>query len=118
MRPIPGGALSVKAGGWALLEPHFPGLSASPEHDREDGVTVRSCLRRGRACRLPGALPGPRRSGFPRDVAGAAPTLRPVPAADALARLLTECLAIPRRLDAELVAAIIETVERAACWNW
>ena len=31
--------------------------------------------------------------------------------------LRANCLAIPRRLDTEAVAAIVETVERASCWE-
>ena len=43
--------------------------------------------------------------------------MRPLRPADALGRLLGECLAIPRRLDTEAVATIIETVELAACFD-
>jgi hypothetical protein len=116
VRPIPG-ALSVKVGGWALLEPHFPGLSGLPEHDREDGVTVRYLPPPAASLPPPGRAASPALVVFPRYVPGAAPMLRPVPAPDALGRLLAECLAIPRRLNTEAVAAIVETVERAACWE-
>jgi len=44
-------------------------------------------------------------------------TLNPIAAADALGRLLAECLAVPGRLDTEGVATIVETIERAACWE-
>jgi hypothetical protein len=116
MRPIQA-ALSVKAGGWALLEPHFPGLSALPEHDREAGVTVRYLPPPRASLPPPGRVARPAAVVFPRYVPGAALTLRPVAPVDASGRLLSECLAIPRRLDTEAVAAIVETVERAACWE-
>jgi hypothetical protein len=32
-------------------------------------------------------------------------------------RLLRECLAIPGRLDTEALATIVDTVERASCWE-
>ena len=44
-------------------------------------------------------------------------TLRRLASADALARLLAACLAIPRRLDTESVATIVEAVERASSWE-
>jgi hypothetical protein len=114
VRPVPT-ALSVKAGGLALLAAHFPELCHLPEHDREDGVTVRY-LPPPRA-----SLPSPERAArptlvvFPRHAPGGAVQMRPLRPADALGRLLGECLAIPRRLDTEAVATIIETVERAVC---
>jgi hypothetical protein len=116
VRPVPT-ALSVKTGGLALLAAHFPELCDLAEHDREDGVTVRY---------LPppsASLPSPERAArptlvvFPRHVPRGAVQSRPLPPADALGRLLGECLAIPRRLDTEAVATIIETVERAACFD-
>jgi hypothetical protein len=116
VRPVPT-ALSVKVGGLALLTTHFPELCHLPEHDREDGVTVRY-LPPPRA-----SLPPPERSArpallvFPRHAPGDAVQMRPLRPADALGRLLGECLAIPRRLDTEAVATIIETVERAACFD-
>jgi hypothetical protein len=116
VRPVPA-ALSVKASGCALLEPHFPGLSALAEHDREDGVAVRYLPPPRAALPQPGSAARPAIMVFPRHVPGAATMLRSVPAADALARLLAECLAIPRRLDTEAVATIVETVEQAACWE-
>jgi hypothetical protein len=114
--PIPT-ALSVKSDGLEALKEQFPGLPALPEHDREDGVTVRYLPP------PPASLPSPAQSErpalilFPRYERGAAPGLRRISAPDALARLLDECLAIPRRLDFEGVATMVETVERASCWE-
>jgi hypothetical protein len=54
---------------------------------------------------------------FPRYAPGGAPKLQPIAAADGLGRLLDECLAIPRRLDVESVATIVETIERTPCWE-
>jgi len=53
---------------------------------------------------------------FPYYAPAEAGKLQPLSAADGLGRLLGECLAIPRRLDLESVAAVIETMERAPCW--
>jgi hypothetical protein len=116
VRPVPT-ALSVKAGGLAPLAAHFPKLCHLTEHDREDGVSVRY-LPPPRA-----SLPSPERAAqptlvvFPRHAPAGAVEMRPLRPADALGRLLGECLAIPRRLDTEAVTTIIETVERAACFD-
>jgi len=116
MRPIPT-ALSVKAGGIAALAAAFPGLGALPEHEREDGVMVRY-LPPPKSC-----LPSPARAlrpallVFPRYVPESAVVLRRLTHADALGRLLAECLAIPRRLDVEAVAAIVSMTEQTSCWE-
>lgn len=115
-RPVPG-ALSVKAGGWALLAPHFPELQTLAEHDREDGVTVRYLAPPAASLPSPGHAAPPSVVVFPRYEHGATLLLRRVAAAEALGRLLAECLAIPHRLDTDAVAAIVETVEQAACWE-
>jgi hypothetical protein len=116
VRPVPT-ALSVKTGGLAALAAHFPQLCELPEHDREDGVTVRY-LPPPRA-----SLPPPERAArpalvvFPRHASKGAVQMQPLRPADALGRLLGDCLAIPRRLDTEAVTTVIETVERAACFD-
>jgi len=116
VRPIPTG-LSIKQGGVPLLEPFFPGLTALAEHDREDGVSVRYLSP------PPENMPPPERSArpalivFPRYVAGARTEARPLSAADALGKLLAECIAIPHPLDVEAVATIVDAVERASCWE-
>jgi hypothetical protein len=117
--PVPT-ALSVKAESVALLSPYFPSLSHLPEHDREDGVSVRYLPpvldRQNPAPQRPGLTPG-LTVVFPRYVPGAATVMRRLEAADALSRLLAECLAIPRRLDLAAAATIVDTVEQASCWE-
>lgn len=109
-------ALSVKAGGLALLAPHYPALADLPEHDREDGIAVRYLPPPGWQGVAPTSTQ-PVIVVFPRYVPGAATALRPLGAAQALGRLLAECLAIPRRLSAASMGTVVEMVERASCWE-
>lgn len=116
VRPIPT-ALSIKTGGAEALAAHFPGSSELPEHDREDGVSVSYLSPPPASVPAPGRTARPELLVFPRFVPNAPTTLRRLPPADALARLLAECLAIPHRLDTELVATIVEAVEHASSWE-
>jgi hypothetical protein len=65
----------------------------------------------------PGRAARPELLIFPHFVPNAPTTLRPLSPADALARLLAECIAIPHRLDNESVATIVEAVEHASSWE-
>jgi hypothetical protein len=116
VRPMPT-ALSIKAGGVEALAAHFPGSWELPEHDREDGVAVRYLPPPPSSMPAPGRAARPELLVFPRFVADAPTTLRRLASADALARLLAACLAIPRRLDTESVATIVEAVEHASAWE-
>ena len=116
VRPIPT-ALSIKVGGAEVLAAHFPGSSELPDHDREDGVAVRYLSPPPASMPAPGRAARPELLIFPRFVPNAPTTLRRLSSADALARLLAECLAIPHRLDTEAVATIVEAVEHAASWE-
>jgi hypothetical protein len=116
VRPIPI-ALSIKDEGVEHLSDLFPELPGSAKHDREDGLSVRylpppptSMPPQGRVARIDVIV-------FPRYEAGAKTSLRTVSAADALSRLLAECLAIPQKLTLQAASTLVETVERAACWE-
>jgi len=116
VQPIPT-ALSVKSDASELLRAQYPKLQELPEHERDDGVIVRYMPP------PPTSLPSPVRAErpalivFPRYVPGAARKPARVAPADALRRMLDECLAIPRRLDFEAVATIVDTVDRVPCWE-
>jgi hypothetical protein len=88
-----------------------------PEHDREDGVAVRYLSPPPASLPALGRAARPELLVFPRFVSNAPTTLRPLSSADALARLLAECLAIPHRLDTESVATVVEAVEHASSWE-
>jgi hypothetical protein len=114
MRPVPT-ALSVKAGGVDSLASAFPRLADFPEHDREDGVTVRYLPPPSATLPPPARAARPSVMVFPRHAPGRAAKLQALPAADALGRLLEECLAIPRRLKLESVAMMVEAIESTPC---
>ena len=96
---------------------HFPGASELPQHDREDGVAVRYLPPPLSSLPALGRAACPEFLVFPRFVPNASTTVRRLSPADALVRLLAECLAIPHRLDTESVATIVEAVERASSWE-
>jgi hypothetical protein len=110
-------ALSVKAGATAVLATCFPDLPGLPEHEREDGVAVRYLAPPAQSLAGPAAPARPVVIVFPRHQPGAAARARRLSAMDALGRLLAECLAVPGKLTGEAVETIVETVERAACWD-
>jgi len=115
VRPVPL-ALTVKPGSVPLLEPWYPGLGALPAHRREDGKTVRYLEPPRRA-----RLRDPDRSYpvaalvFPR----VAPRtrLRALPRAEALRRLLAQCLVLPEDLDAERVRLLVAWLRGLRCFE-
>jgi hypothetical protein len=115
VRPVPL-ALTVKPGSIALLEPFHPGVGALAAHRREDGKVVRYLPP------PPGArLADPDRTlpvatlVFPR-VAGTT-SLHPIPHAEALRRLLAQCLVLPERLDGERVRDLLAWLRGLRCFE-
>jgi hypothetical protein len=98
-----------------LLRPYYPGLTALPEHVRADGVAVRYLPPPPDVVPTDGLFARPALIVFPRHVPGAAPVLRRIGPAEALGRLLAECIAIPRRLNAAAATTIVAAVDNADC---
>jgi hypothetical protein len=105
--PVPT-SLCVKSAAWTLLTPLYPELAGLAAHERPDGKVVRYMPPPPRSLPhdLGRSLPV-RRIIFPCHEAGAATALRSLSKAEALSRLLSQCLAVPLDLDAERVAGLV-----------
>jgi len=108
--PVPV-SFCVKSAAWTLLIPLYPELANLNAHERPDGKVVRY-------------MPPPARS-LPKDLGKSLPirriifpvydpnsmtVLRPLSKADALARLLSQCLAVPLDLNPDRVAALVRWI--------
>jgi hypothetical protein len=115
VRPVPL-ALTLKPGSIPLLAPWYPNLAALPAHEREDGKTVRY-LEPPRRARLrdEGRTHPVAALVFPR----VAPRtrLRALPHAEALRRLLAQCLVLPEHLDAERVRLLVAWLRGLRCFE-
>lgn len=108
--PVPV-SLCVKSAAWALLAPLFPELESLAEHERPDRKVVRYMPPPPRALPddLRRSLPV-RRIIFPWYEPGSPTSLRPLAKGEALARLLSQCLAVPLDLSYERVAALVRWI--------
>src|SRR5262249_39949291 len=104
-------SICVKSTAWDLMTPLYPVLPTLPVHLRSDGKHVRY-------------VPPPPRS-LPRDLRRSLPVrlivfpsyepsantaMEPLSKAEALARLLAQCLAVPLNLDLSKVAALVRWI--------
>jgi len=113
VRPVPL-ALTVKAGGAAVLAARYPELETLAVHRREDEQLVRY---------LPPPPPLPAATSsqpvgwlvFPHYAPGAETALRPIGKAEALQRLMRECLVLPEALDRPGVEALVRWMRAVAC---
>lgn len=109
VRPVPT-ALSFKAGGGSAIDELYPALLQQPIHQREDQVMVRylppppATVARDQPVR-------PSLCVFPRYVEGAPLSIRPLTPAETLARLIKDCIAVPRALSLACMATLVEMVE-------
>jgi hypothetical protein len=115
--PVPV-SLCIKDSAWDLLAPRHPGLHELAIHHRSDGKIVRYLNP------PPAALdPEHERSYpvrwivFPRYAPALRTELRPVQKADALHRLLKQCLAMPAPLDQRKVASIVRWISSIPCFE-
>lgn len=117
VRPFPI-SLTVKPGSINALGRLYPELARLPSHVREDGITVRYLSPALES--LPASLDeatAVRRIIFPRYDADAETTLRPLAKADALQRLLDECLVIPLLLEQAGISELVRLFEHVACYE-
>jgi len=115
VRPVPL-ALTVKPGAAAVLASRYPELAQLAAHRREDEQTVRY---------LPPPQPLPPASRslpvgwivFPRYAPDAGTALRPIGRAEALQRLMRECLVLPEALERRGVEALVRWMREVACFE-
>ena len=110
-------AMCVKDTGIDALAALFPELATLPVHTRMDGKRV--VYMPPPAARVP--APNSRRPViaivFPRYVAGAPNTLRALPKPAALARLISQCMGVQRRLEARHVTQMISWIRDLSCYE-
>lgn len=107
-------AICVKSTGWELMTRYYPHIENLPPHRRSDSKLVRYIPPPTDAARWP-SLPVSHII-FPRFEANAPTELVRVPRADALGRLMEECLALSRRLNPENVAEIVRWIAAIDCY--
>ncbi|MFH5927189.1 PqqD family peptide modification chaperone [Roseomonas xinghualingensis] len=112
--PVPF-SLCVKDTGIPVLTSRFPVLEQLPLHQRADGKRV-AYLPPPYGCLPPFGEAKPVRAlVFPRYAAHVATCSRVMPKADALQRLLEQCLVVRKRLDPRGVQALIRWIEPIEC---
>jgi hypothetical protein len=108
-------AMAMKDTGWELMARYFPNLASLPIHVRNDSKVLRY-------------LPPPRDAIgqgpapvshiiFPQYRPGVPTRLEPLHRAEALGRLMHECLGLRRRLDRENVSAIVGWMRGIDCYQ-
>jgi len=108
--PVPV-SFCVKSAAWTLLMPLYPELANLAAHERQDGKVVRYMPPPARSLPkdLGKSLPI-RRIIFPAYVPNSTTVLRRLSKADALARLLSQCLAVPLDLNPDRVGALVRWI--------
>jgi hypothetical protein len=117
VRPVPV-SLCIKDGAWDLLTPRYPEMHDLAIHHRWDGKIVRYL-------NPPPAIldPEPEKSYpvrwivFPQYSPEARTELRQLGKADALHRLLEQCLAMPAPLDQTKVASLVSWIRDIPCYE-
>jgi hypothetical protein len=107
-------AICVKSTGWELMARYYPDIENLPPHRRSDGKLVRYIAPPTEAARC-ASLPVSHII-FPYFEANSATELVRVPRAEALGRLMEECLALSRRLSRENVAEMVRWVAAIDCY--
>jgi hypothetical protein len=114
--PVPLG-ICIKDTAFPTLQRQYPEILTQPVHDREDGR---------RAIYLPpptasiasGDQPAEiSHIVFPRYQAGTATALTQVPSVEAFARVLEQCVSIPKPLTLEDASALVNWIEQVQCYD-
>ena len=108
-------AICCKESGWDLMTRYFPTIGSLPVHLREDGKVVRYVPPSPENAKQP-ALPVSHIF-FPRYVENMATSLRPTTHAEALSRLLKECLATGQRLERGNVGPLVDWIKGLSCFD-
>lgn len=109
-------ALTVKTGGWQLLQPLYPALRALPAHRRGDGKVVKYLRPPGPTVIADSDAPCHVHSiVFPRYVAGGTNELVPVQRVEALRHLMDECVAMRLTLTPTEVQGLVDWLGSVGC---
>lgn len=117
VRPVPV-SLCLKNSAWELLAPRYPELRDLTIHHRWDGKIVRYLNPPAATLDLEPDRSHPVRwIVFPKYSPQARTALRPLGKADALHRLLKQCLAMPAPLDQVKVASLVRWISEIPCYE-
>jgi hypothetical protein len=113
VRPVPL-AFCAKRSGWNVMARYYPQILQAPTHRRADDKDVRyvappANIVQQTPARVSHII-------FPQYNAQSETHIVPVPRADALRRLMDECLALRTRLSLQDVEKLIETLSRIDCY--
>jgi hypothetical protein len=108
-------AMAIKEPGWELMARYYPALESLPIHVRNDSKVIRYLPPPVDAVgRSPSAV---RHIIFPQYQPGAETNLVRLPRAEALGRLMHQCLALRGRLDGDIVRAIVSWMGSIDCYE-
>ena len=108
-------AICVKDSGWEVMSKYFPNIANLFAHRRGDGKLVRYVPPPEDAA---SHQPAPvSHIVFPRYAKDGSTHLKPLRRAEALGRLMGECLALGQRLDRENVARIVNWMAGIDCYS-
>jgi hypothetical protein len=108
-------AMAIKEPGWELAGRYYPALESLPAHVRSDSKVLRYLPPPGNAvAQAPSAV---RHIIFPTYQAGVQTKLVPLRRAEALGRLMDQCLGLRRRLNSDNVRAIVDWMRNIDCYE-
>jgi len=108
-------AMAIKESGWDLMGRYYPALESLPIHIRKDAKVLRYLPPPMNAvAQAPSAV---RHVIFPHYQPGVQTKLVPLRRAEALGRLMHQCLGLRRRLDADNVRAIAAWMTSIDCYE-
>ena len=108
-------AMAIKDSGWELMARYYPALELLPIHIRSDFKVLRYLPPPVNAvAQAPSAV---RHIIFPHYQPGAQTKLVPLCRAEALGRLMDQCLGLRRRLDGDNVRAIVAWMRSIECYE-
>ena len=108
-------AFCAKSTGWDLIAPYYPEILSVPTHGRGDGKMVRYVPPPAeRIQKTPASVS---HMVFPHYDGASTTELKPIARSEALARLMTECLALRQRLDRSSAEDILRWIAGIRCYD-
>lgn len=108
-------AMATKNTGWEVMARYYPQIESLPVHVRNDAKMLRYLPPPASALKEVAAPVS--HIIFPRYQEGAPTRLQPVPRAEALGRLMSECLGLRYRLDRDRVRELVRWIGGIGCFQ-
>ena len=107
-------AICAKSTGWDLIARYYPEILSVPTHGRSDGKMVRYVPPPAdRVQKTPAAIS---HIVFPHYDKASKTELKPIARSEALARLMSECLALRQRLDRNSIEDLLRWIAGIRCY--